>query len=90
MDLDPDANPYPNQVSGVASVTGFEGDAAHASSADAVLASVVDQLVAHSAKVANPNPNLALTLKPHLTLTLTLALALALTLILNPKPSPSP
>jgi len=64
-DLEPDADPNPNQVSGVASVTGFEGDAAYASSADAVLASVVDQLVAHSAKVASPHPNLALTLNPH-------------------------
>ena len=64
-DLEPDADPNPNQVSGVASVTGFEGEAAYASSADAVLASVVDQLVAHSAKVASPHPNLALTLNPH-------------------------
>ena len=64
-DLEPDADPNPHQVSGVASVTGFEGEAAYASSADAVLASVVDQLVAHSAKVASPHPNLALTLNPH-------------------------
>jgi len=40
-------------VSGVASVTGFEGDAAYASSADAILGSVVAQLIEHSAEVAS-------------------------------------
>ena len=40
-------------VSGVASVTGFEGATAYASSADAVLGSVVAQLIEHSAEVAS-------------------------------------
>ena len=40
-------------VSGVASVTGFEGATAYASSADAVLGSVAAQLIEHSAEVAS-------------------------------------
>ena len=40
-------------VSGVASITGFEGSDAYASSAGAILGSVVAQLVEHSAEVAN-------------------------------------